>query len=152
MHMLGSLLVGLITLALACTMNVNRSMKVHNKFVPYINPQSISATNAPTTNGQATAGFDSIEFIVSVGAITGAAVFNLTLQDSSTNASDYVNVAAAQIDSDISATGTLLADTTYRIAYMGDNPYVAPKLTLVSGTSAIISVVAQLGHPDQGPV
>jgi hypothetical protein len=152
MHMLGSALLGIVILALAFTMNVNRSMKVHNKFVVYIAPIAVSATNSPTTNGVSTAGFDSIEFIVTVGAITGAAVFNLTLQDSSTNASDYANVAAAQIDSDIASNGTLLANTTYRIAYMGDNPYVAPKLTLVSGTSALISIVAQLGHPDQGPV
>lgn len=99
-----------------------------------------AAALAATTNGT---GVDTLNckagmVVVSVGAITGAAVFGVTLQESADNAT-WNAVPADLVQS--SAPAILLANSVARVGYLGSKRYFRPVFTLVSGTSALIAAI-----------
>lgn len=101
----------------------------------------LPAVLTATANGNAVdlAGVKSVAFVVAVGAIAGAAVFGVKLQESDDGAT-WGDVAAAYVQSD--APAVLAQFYTYRLGYLGGKRYVRPVAVYASGTSAVIGAVA----------
>lgn len=121
---------------------------VHNiGVVLAIAPADIAAN----TNGASIdlLGFDSVAFIATTGAVTGAGAFALKLQESNDGSAwnDVpANLYQAPVDGNLSANGTA------KVGYRGFKRYVRPVLTKGSGTSIFASVIAIKGHAVDRPV
>lgn len=117
-------------------------------------PAVLTASSAAlTTNGVDLVGFDAAMAIVNVGAIVGAGIFNVKMQESDTNlAASWTDVAAADMDSDIATSATLVTGTVYRLGYLGTKRYINVVFTYVSGTSVALSSTIVKGLPHQAPV
>lgn len=99
-----------------------------------------------TANGLAIdlKGANRAAIVVSTGAIAGAGVFGVKLQESDTTTSgDFADVAAAQVDSD--APAVLAADSAYRLGYRGHKRFLRLVATRTSGTSIALGAVAVRG-------
>lgn len=121
---------------------------VHNiGVVQSIAPADIAAN----TNGTSVdlLGFDSVAFIATTGAITGAGAFTLKIQESDDNAA-WTDVAADHYQAPIS--GNLAAATTAKTGYRGFKRFVRPVLTKGGGTSIFASVIAIKGNAADKPV
>lgn len=117
-------------------------------------PAVLTASSAAlTTNGVDLVGFDSAMVIVNVGAIVGAGIFNVKLQESDTNlAASWTDVAASDMDIDIATSAPLVTGTVYRLGYLGTKRYINVVFTYVSGTSVSLSATIVKGLPHQAPV
>lgn len=121
---------------------------VHNiAVVQSIAPADIAAN----TNGAGVdlLGFDSVAFVATTGAITGAGAFTIKLQESDTD-SGYTDVAAAHYQAPVA--GNLLATATAKVGYRGFKRWVRPVLTKGGGTSIFASVIAIKGNAAEKPV
>lgn len=121
---------------------------VHNLgAVLAIAPADIAAnTNGATID---LLGFDSVAFIATTGAVTGAGAFSLKLQESE-NGTAWNDVPADLYQAPVA--GNLAANGTAKVGYRGFKRYVRPVLTKGSGTSIFASVIAIKGHAVDRPV
>lgn len=150
-----------------------RDMHSHVKAVQHISAADYTATETPT-NGVDTQGFDSAEFLISIGAVTNIAnspqpSWTFKLQESDSQSSGFSDVtdssvvltgsAASPVTSPDSSSGVFLTvdaasedDAVYRVGYVGAKRYVRVVATAANSPgSTPISVVAELGHPDLTP-
>jgi hypothetical protein len=110
-----------------------------------------AVNSAATVTGQAVnlRGFDSAAAVVSVGAVASSGNVTLKLQDSS-NGSDWDDVVAPNLVGAFPA--ALVANTAFRVGYIGGKPHLRAFGTLNSGTSVAYSVVIVTGNASQKPV
>ncbi len=149
-----------------------RDLHSNVKVVQHVAAQAITATNTPS-NGVDLKGFESAEFLISVGAVTNIAnspqpTWAFKLQDSDDDStfadvtnSDYVLVgsAASPVAAPDSSTGVFLTiddaaedAATYRVGYVGPKRYVRVVATAANTPgSTPYAVVAVLGNPHQTP-
>jgi hypothetical protein len=111
-------------------------------------PAVLTATTTGT--GVDLAGFESAAVVINTGAIAGAGVFNVTLEESDASGSGYAAVPAAKIQGTLPT--PLAASTAYKIGYLGAKRYVRPVLTLASGTSIVAGAVVVKGNARDKPV
>lgn len=111
------------------------------------------ADQAATIKGNAidVTGFESVAFVVSTGAVTGAGAFSAKVQESDTsNDSDFADADASIVDSN--APATLAAASAYKLGYRGFKKYARVVLTKASGASLIAGAIAIKGHAHKRPV
>lgn len=121
---------------------MNREQSSTVKVAEAIRP-AVFAGNA---TGQAvdTQGFDSLTFMVCVGAIAGAGNMTVKVQESVDLAfSTPIDVAAADLVG--AFTTPLVTNTVQKIGYRGTKRYVRLFGTLNSGTSVAVGATAALG-------
>jgi hypothetical protein len=111
-------------------------------------PAVLTAT--ATGTGVDTAGFEAAAVVINTGAIAGAGVFNVTLEESDSSGSGYTAVAASKIQGTLPT--PLAASTVYKIGYLGAKRYIRPVLTLASGTSIAAGAVVVTSHARSKPV
>lgn len=88
--------------------------------------------------------------LVTTGAIAGAGVFGVKLQESdTTEAGDFADVAAEWVDSD--APAVLAADSAYRLGYRGHKRFLRLAATRAGGTSIALGAVAVRSDLAQRP-
>jgi len=107
------------------------------------------ATDAVTGQTVDTRGFDSACFHIQTGAVAGAGDFGVAFQESD-NGSDWGAVDADELDGSVPA--TLVANSVYRVGYLGHKRYVRANATKAGGTSLALSASVLLGNPNQKPV
>ncbi len=139
-------------MALAFAPGILRSLKPNLAAKVGIVPVAQTATTALTTNGVDLVGFDGAMAIINTGAIASSGDFSVKLQESDTNSSDFTDVAAADLDSDITTTASLAANSTYRIGYKGSKRYINVIFVKNSGTSIVAGCVILKGYAHQAPV
>lgn len=150
-----------------------RDLHSHIKVVTHVAAQAITATNTPST-GVDTKGFDAVEMLISVGAITNIAAspqpsWTFKLQDSDSASADFVDVtdsslvlvgsALSPVAAPNSSTGVFLTidaaaedDKTYRVGYVGAKRYVRVVATAANTPgSTPYGVVAVLSCADLLP-
>lgn len=113
----------------------------------------VPAVQAATLKGSAVdlRGYDSAALVINTGAIAGAGLFDIKLQESDTTTDgDFTDVAAANLIGDLPA--ALAASTVYRQSYVGTKRYIRAVITQQSGTSIAAGAVVVLGHATQRPV
>lgn len=111
--------------------------------------QSIApAVQAASINGSAIdiKGCRSLAFAVETGAIVGAGVFALTIEESD-DSSTWAAAAASAVQGTLPT--SMAANSVYRIGYLGFKRYARPVLTKVSGTSIAVGAVAILEPLDK---
>lgn len=150
-----------------------RELHSNIKAVQHVAAQAITTTNTPST-GVDLLGFDSVEFLISIGTVTNIAnspqpTWSFKLQESDTSNADFTDVTDSSIVSVGSAsspattpdssTGVFLTiddaaedATVYRVGYRGTKRYVRVVATAANTPgSTPYSVVAILGHPSLAP-
>jgi hypothetical protein len=91
-------------------------------------------------------GFGSALLAVTTGAIVGAGLFDLKMQESNTTTDgDFTDVAADDLLGTMPV--SLAASTIYRQGYIGSKRYVRAAFTKQSGTSIAAGAAFVLGHP-----
>jgi hypothetical protein len=116
--------------------------------VTSIAPAVLTATTQGT--GVDIAGFESATVVINTGAIAGAGVFNVTLEESDVSGSGYTAVAASKILGTLPT--PLAASTVYKLGYLGSKQFIRPVLTLASGTSIAAGAVVVKSHARNNPV
>jgi hypothetical protein len=151
-----------------------RDLHSHIKAVLHVAAQAITATNTPST-GVDLAGFDSAEFLISLGTISNIAgsptpSWTFKLQDSDTSNASFVDVTDASlvlvgsaktpVTAPDSSTGVFLTvdaasedAAVYRVGYVGKKRYVRVVATASAEApgSTPYSVIAILGNPALKP-
>lgn len=110
-------------------------------------PAVLTATN--TSAGIDLAGYESAAVLINTGAIAGAGVFNVTLEESDASGSGFTAVAASKIQGTLPT--PLAASTVYKLGYLGDKRYIRTVLTLASGTSIVAGAVVLKGNARSKP-
>ncbi|MCV0384887.1 MAG: hypothetical protein K5821_00415 [Nitrobacter sp.] len=113
----------------------------------------VPAVQTATLKGTAVdlRGYDSAALVINTGAIAGAGLFDVKLQESDTTTDgDFTDVAAANLIGDLPA--ALEASTVYRQSYIGTKRYIRAVITQQSGTSIAAGAVVVLGHATQRPI
>lgn len=113
----------------------------------------VPAVQTATLKGTAVdlRGYDSAALVINTGAIAGAGLFDVKLQESDTTTDgDFADVAAANLIGDLPA--ALEASTVYRQSYIGTKRYIRAVITQQSGTSIAAGAVVVLGNPALAPV
>ncbi|NOV21662.1 hypothetical protein E5S70_37840 [Ensifer adhaerens] len=110
-------------------------------------PAVLTATN--TSAGIDLAGFESAAVLINTGAIAGAGVFNVTLEESDASGSGFTAVPASKIQGTLPT--PLAASTVYKLGYLGDKRYIRTVLTLASGTSIVAGAVVLKGNARSKP-
>lgn len=110
-------------------------------------PAVLTATN--TSAGVDLAGFESAAVLINTGALVGAAVFNVTLEESDASGSGYAAVAASKIQGTLPT--PLAASSVYKLGYLGDKRYIRTVMTLASGTSLVVGAVVLKGNARTKP-
>ncbi len=96
-------------------------------------------------------GHDSAVLVINTGAIAGAGLFDIKLQESDTTTDgDFADVTAGNLIGDLPA--ALEASTVYRQSYIGTKRYIRAVITQQSGTSIVAGAVVVLGHATQRPI
>lgn len=150
-----------------------RDLHSNIKAVTHVAPVAITAANTPA-NGVDLKGFDSAEFLISLGTITNIAEsptpsWSFHLEESDSQASGFTAVtdandvlvgsAKSPATTPNTSTGVFLTvdaasedGTTYRIGYRGSKRYARVVATPnETPGSTPYSVVAVLGHPHLAP-
>ena len=97
-------------------------------------------------------GFGSAELVVTTGAIVGAGLYVMSIEESDTTTDgDFAPVAAADLLGD-PLPAALEASTVYLLGYIGKKRYVRAVITKTSGTSIDAGAIFVLGHPHMAPV
>jgi hypothetical protein len=142
------------------------------KSVPHLECKAYTTTQTPS-EGIDRQGFDSLEFLISVGVITSGAEspavkgWSFKLQESDSISSNFTDVtdenavlvdsAKSPVTEPDSSTGVFLEvdledQETYRIGYRGSKRYVRCVATAVNTPgSTPLSITALLGNPSQVP-
>ena len=109
------------------------------------------AVHSASINGESVdlRGFNSALVAITAGAVAGAGNVTPKLQDSD-NGSDWADVTAANLQGEFPA--ALVADTAYKVGYLGSKRYVRAVGTLNSGTSVAFAAVIVLGNANLKPV
>ena len=110
-------------------------------------PAVLTATN--TSAGIDLAGFESAAVLINTGAIAGAGVFNVTLEESDASGSGFTAVPASKIQGTLPT--PLAASTVYKLGYLCDKRYIRTVLTLASGTSIVAGAVVLKGNARSKP-
>lgn len=113
----------------------------------------VPAVHAATLKGTTVdlRGFDSAALIVNTGAIAGAGLYVMSLEESDTTTDgDFADVAAADTIGD-ALPASLAADTVYELGYIGSKRYVRAVITKTSGTSIAAGAVVVRGNAAQRP-
>lgn len=98
-----------------------------------------------------TLGFESLGFVLTTGALVGAAAFSAKIQESDdTVDGDFTDVGASSLVGAFPT--TLVASATTKVGYLGGKRYARLVLTYASGTSLAAGAVAILGDPKKSPV
>lgn len=95
-------------------------------------------------------GCDSVAFVASIGAITGAAGDgSIIIQETDTSGSGYTAVA----DADLIGTEptALAANTTYKVGYVGGKRYVRAVLDIGGETNIAGAILAVKGNLNRAP-
>lgn len=110
------------------------------------------AVQAAALNSAAidTKDFNSLAFVVNTGAIAGAGDFGVKLQESDASGSGFADVPAGQFTTN--APATLVADSAYKLGYIGWKRYVRLAVTKAGGTSIALGAVAIKGDAADKPV
>lgn len=117
------------------------SLKAHIKPIVAIAPAAIaSATDGEIIDSM---GFESMNFVISLGVVGGATTLKLEHGDES-DLSDAAAVTDFDIVGEVPAIATSDANGTKWFSYIGKKRYV--KLSVVSG-DATLGAVAVMGHP-----
>lgn len=111
-------------------------------------PAVLAATTTDT--GIDLQGFNSALVIVTTGAIVGSGDYTTKLQESDALATDYTDVAAADLLGSFPA--TLVASSIVNVGYVGNKRYIRTVTTKNSGTSIAAAIVIAKGHPNDAPV
>lgn len=120
-------------------------LKTHVKPFAAINPAAInSATDGEIIDSLT---FNSMTFLLSIGAVTAATTLKLEHGDES-DLSDAATVTDFDIVGEVPAIATGDADSTKWFGYIGKKRYV--RLSVVSG-DATLGAIALLGHPNSVP-
>lgn len=137
---------------------------LHNniKVVPAISPVAIGTTGTGQTSlAIDRQGYDSLEFIWAVGAVTStAAVFTATVFEGATTGGAFTSVADANLLGTESAAGLGAAVRTdgtgdkivRRIGYRGNQRYAKLKVSSTATAGPLISACAVLGNPAMAAV
>lgn len=134
-----------------------RSLMALVKPVLMLLPQSLTATT--TTSSIDTAGFGSLalQLIVGTFAFDGTNKLTVTVEHSDDNSS-WSTVAAGEIKQEVAA-GTFIVldsaaedDSVHVCDYLGNKRYVRMVITEAGAVTAVVGVVALLGHPMAAPV
>ena len=110
-------------------------------------PAVLTATN--TSAGVDLAGFESAAVLINTGALVGAAVFNVTLEESDASVSGYAAVPAAKVQGTLPT--PLAASTLYKLGYLGSKRYIRTVMTLASGTSLVVGAIVLKGNARDKP-
>ncbi len=126
---------------------VNRDLVNNIEQVESIRPQvATGAVNGETVDLR---GCDSVAFVVSIGAITGASGdAAVTLEESS---DDVTYTAVADADILGSEPEALAANTDYRFGYIGNERYVRAVFALGGETDVAVCAMAVKGDLNQSP-
>jgi hypothetical protein len=110
----------------------------------------IPAAQTATVTGSTvdTLGLKSVGFLVTTGALVGSAIFGVALQESD-DGSTWSAANALEVQTD--APAVLLANTVYRLGYLGSKRFARIRCLYTSGTSLVIGGVA-IGEPTKRPV
>lgn len=115
-----------------------------------IPPEVVSGTRTSETID--TAGFESLALAIQSGDDVGSADFSIEVQHSDTGeAIDFDPVP----EGDLVYAGVfpgIVANDLQKVGYIGNKRYVRAVLTLNSGTSMALSVLAMQGHAHSRPV
>lgn len=96
-------------------------------------------------------GFNSALLVINTGAIAGAGLYDIVMQESDTTTDgDFTAVAAADLLGTLPA--ALAADSVYKQGYKGVKRYIRAVITKQSGTSIAASAMILRGHPTDAPV
>lgn len=96
-------------------------------------------------------GFNSALLVINTGAIAGAGLYDVALQESDTTTDgDFTAVAAGDLLGTLPA--ALAADSVYKLGYKGVKRYIRAVITKQSGTSIAASAMILRGHPTDAPV
>lgn len=132
---------------------------LHNNIYP---KRAISPAAATTDNTAwvsqivDTAGFESVELLVMIGALADAdATFTVLIEDGDDSGlSDAAAVADAQLLGTEALAGFTFADDNEcrKIGYVGSKRYVRATITPANNTgNAFVSAIWLLGHPRHAP-
>jgi len=131
---------------------------LHNNIHPLraISPVSVSDNTAQVSQIIDRQGFKSLEFVIATGSLADAdATFTVLVEDGdAANLSDAAAVADANLLG-LETTASFQFDDdneTRKIGYIGNKRYVRLTITPANNASAaLLSAVAILGHPANGP-
>lgn len=117
--------------------------------VPTLAPAVQAATAKGTTVDLQ--GFNSAALIVNTGAIAGAGLYVMSLQESDTTTDgDFTDVAAGDMQGTLPA--SLAENTAYKVGYKGTKRYLRGVITKTSGTSIACGAVIVKGAAASSPV
>ena len=134
-----------------------RAIDLHNDINPRvaIAPAAAYTTNTPIVSSIIdTQGFESCEFVIETGAITGGATFAVSLSyGNASNLSDAAVVVAPFLIGTFAEAGftSANANSCFKIGYAGINRYLRLTITPASNTSAFLAAMAILGGPHFAP-
>ncbi|MFU0504015.1 hypothetical protein [Pseudaminobacter sp. NGMCC 1.201702] len=113
----------------------------------------VPATQAATLKGTAVylRDYDSAALVINTGAIVGAGLYVMSLQESDTTTDgDFTDVAADDMVGSLPA--SLAASSTYKVSYVGNKRYLRAVITKTSGTSIDAGAVVVLGRAHRSPI
>lgn len=108
----------------------------------------LSATN--TADPIDLLGFNAATVVINTGAIVSDGDFTAKLQESEDGSTDWTDVDAAHLSG--AFPGSLEANATVKVGYIGYRRYIRTVLTKNSGTSIAAGVTIVKGHPADAPV
>lgn len=127
--------------------DLRNNIDAESLLAPAVQSATVSSIDADV------AGYNSLTFIISTGAIVSAGSFTATVEDTDDEGAspdDHETVVAASLIGTLP--DVLAANTVYRIGYVGHRRFARVKLTKNGGTSLAAGVVAIKGHPASAPV
>jgi 5,10-methylene-tetrahydrofolate dehydrogenase/methenyl tetrahydrofolate cyclohydrolase len=113
----------------------------------------VPATQAATLKGTAVdlRDYDSAALVINTGAIVGAGLYVMSMQESATTTDgDFTDVAAENMVGALPV--SLAASTTYKVSYVGTKRFIRAVITKTSGTSIDAGAVVVLGRAHRSPV
>lgn len=112
----------------------------------------IPAVYAATTAGAVVdlLGFNSAALVINSGAIAGAGLYVVSLEESDASGSGFAAVAADDMQGTLPA--SLAADSVVKVGYLGFKRYLKATITKTSGTSIAASAVIVKGNAASRPV
>ncbi|TIL94797.1 MAG: hypothetical protein E5Y73_09690 [Mesorhizobium sp.] len=112
----------------------------------------IPAVYAATTAGAVVdlLGYNSAALVINSGAIAGAGLYVVSLEESDASGSGFAAVAAGDMQGTLPA--SLAADSVVKVGYLGHKRYLKATITKTSGTSIAAGAVIVKGNAAKKPV
>jgi len=113
----------------------------------------VPAVQSATLKGTAVdlRGFDSAAVVVTAGAVVGAGLYDVKVQDSDTTTDgDFADAPAGSLVGSLPA--ALAENGYYKVSYVGSKRYIRAVITKQSGTSIAAGALVIKGRPAQRPV